>query len=382
VSRGNDDLARIQVRRVSPESLAWAEGLTVHLPRTLVGDSGLADALARGGQLAVPARMRTALGDAATALRIRAAFTPHPPLSSKLPFSYRHVPAPIRSLAAVAIGRAQRRRAHQWAAFPGWPLDLSADFLADLADPPAASAPAAPAPVVLTHDIDSPEGLRALVDRFLPIEEAAGARSTSYVVPCAWPLDEGLLEEIRARGHELGIHGYDHSNLTPFASPAERRVRLDAARPLVERYGSVGYRAPSLLRTEALLEDLGGRYRYDSSIPTSGGLFPVPNNGCATARPFRIGRMLEIPITLPRDGSLRFLGYGPREILPLWISCARTIRRARGIVVLLTHCESRFSGNPAMLDVYSRFLDSLGGAGGFTWQTAAAVEAGFTATAP
>ena len=67
-------------------------------------------------------------------------------------------------------------------------------------------------------------------------------------------------------------------------------------------------------RTRALLRDLSGRYRYDTSIPTSGGLFPVPNNGCASARPFATEGMLELPLSMPRDGSLRFLGYSPGEI--------------------------------------------------------------------
>ena len=70
------------------------------------------------------------------------------------------------------------------------------------------------------------------------------------------------------------MHGYDHSNLTLFAGSEERRRRVTAARPLIEQYGIIGYRAPSLLRTPELLEELATLYRYDSSIPTSGGLFP------------------------------------------------------------------------------------------------------------
>jgi peptidoglycan/xylan/chitin deacetylase (PgdA/CDA1 family) len=172
-------------------------------------------------------------------------------------------------------------------------------------------------------------------------------------------VDEGAVREVGGRGHDVGVHGYDHSNLTPFADAAERKRRLDAARPFAERYGSVGYRAPSLLRTRALLRDLAGRYHYDSSIPTSGGLFPVPNNGCATARPFTIEGIRELPLTMPRDGSLRFLGYSPAEIARLWIECADLIARSGGVVVLLTHCERRFSGDERMFDAYRRFLEYI-----------------------
>src|SRR5207247_2585030 len=110
----------------------------------------------------------------------------------------------------------------------------------------------------------------------------------SLVVPCGWPLDYGQLDEIHQRGNEIGVHGYDHSNRTAFVDPVQRRDRLAAGKRALERYAPLGYRAPSLLRTKELLEDLASFYAYDSSIPTSGGLFPVPNNGCASARPFEL----------------------------------------------------------------------------------------------
>jgi peptidoglycan/xylan/chitin deacetylase (PgdA/CDA1 family) len=242
----------------------------------------------------------------------------------------------------------------QWAAFPTFPLDLSADFVADLERGTAVIPDATP--VLVSHDIDSPEGLQNLVRDFLPLEEAAGARSANYIVPCAWPVDDDAVKEVIARGHEVGVHGTDHSNRTPFLDTPARRERLDRGRAFGERYGAIGYRAPSLLRTRALLQDLATRYRYDSSIPTSGGLFPIPNNGCASARPYRLGELVEIPVSMPRDGSLRFLGYSARQILRLWIDCAERIAAARGVVVLLTHCEARFSGNSAMLGAYQGFL--------------------------
>jgi peptidoglycan/xylan/chitin deacetylase (PgdA/CDA1 family) len=361
-------------RIAAPARAAWAAGLNLRLP------AGVAAALAPdgAGDLGEAAATfgRDRLAAAATALRERAAFTAARPASSRLPISYHYIPAPLRMAAARLIGRRRRRQVDRWAAFPGWPLDLSADFLADLAADPGEAPPTGPTPVLLTHDLDSPEGLRNLIARFLDIEEAAGARSADYVVPCAWPIDHGLLEEARARGHEIGVHGYDHANRTPFAAPEERRRRLDAPRPLVERYGVAGYRAPSLLRSPALLDDLNGRYLYDSSVPTSGGLFPVPNNGCASARPFRLRGMWEIPITLPRDGSLLFLGHGAAEILSMWRDCADRIARAGGVVCLLTHCEDRFSGGAEMLGIYRRFVEETAADPRFVFTTPAALAQG------
>ncbi len=334
---------------------AWAEGRRVSIPADM--PSRLHWKVSASGDLTLDATSMPASASDVAALRERAAFTDRAPASARLPVSYQRVPGRLRAAIASMIGRWNRGRADRWAAFPGWPVDLSVDFLGDVST--HANARTGPAPVVLTHDIDSPEGLRSLVSRFLPLEEEAGATSTSFIVPCGWEVDEGLASQISGRGHDIGVHGYDHSNLTPFAAADERVRRLDAAEPFARRHGAVGYRAPSLLRTRALLRDLAGRYRYDSSIPTSGGLFPVPNNGCASARPFTVEGIRELPLSMPRDGSLRFLGYSPDEIASLWIDSADLIARAGGVVVLLTHCERRFSGDEPMLAAYRRLLEHV-----------------------
>jgi peptidoglycan/xylan/chitin deacetylase (PgdA/CDA1 family) len=349
--------------------LAWAEGLSFCIPAEVVRRTGLDRQRTGSGEIIISGD--TGAPDTADyqSLRMRAAYTSRP-TSARLPFSYRRIPGWMRSLLASAVGRWHRSRTHSWAAFPQWPLDLSVDFLADLCNSTGKVPAGGATPVILSHDLDSAEGLRNVVRDFLPIEEEVGARSTNYVVPCGWPLDEGLLRDLAARGHEIGVHGYDHSNLTAFASDAERRRRLDAACAAMTEYTAVGYRAPSLLRSAPLLRDLASRYRYDSSIPTSGGLFPTPNNGCATARPFRIGSILEIPLTLPRDGSLRFLGFAPDEILDCWTTLANVIAASRGVVVILTHCEERFSGNRPMREAYREFVCRIAASDMFYWTTA------------
>jgi hypothetical protein len=102
-------------------------------------------------------------------------------------------------------------------------------------------------------------------------------------------------------------------------------------------------------------------------MPTSGGLFPVPNNGCASARPFWVGEIAELPLTIPRDGSLLFLGHSSYEILEIWINCAKGISRSGGVVVLLAHCEARFSGNTSMLKAYRGFLEFVASSEHFVW---------------
>lgn len=292
-------------------------------------------------------------------IRLYAAYTNTPPISSLLPINYQYLPSFVRNTIARLIGRTKQAQIARWANFPAWPLDLSSDFIADLSAQKPSYFTQGRTPVLLSHDIDSPEGLTNAVQYFLDIEEAVGARSANYIVPSAWKINHSKLNMMFERGHEIGIHGFNHSNKTPFLSSKERQKRLLSALPLIKKYHIKGYRAPSLLRTRELLQDLATIYCYDSSIPTSGGAFPVPNNGCASARPFRVEGLWEIPLSMPRDGSLLFLGYSSNDILNTWIQCANLIAKSGGVVNLLTHCENRFSGKSPMRAIYKQFLEYL-----------------------
>ena len=337
--------------------LAWALGQRITIPAALVESGGVG--ISDNDGIHVLQQIAGTAEDV-EGLRLRAAFTNKRPLSSLLPFSYQRVNPRIRSLIAKGLGLTSRLSTKPitsaGSSFPDFPLDLSADFLADLAGGPPSCCDK-PTPVVLTHDLDSHEGLINFISRFAPLEEEFGGRSSNFVPACAWPLDHERLTSLRKLGHEVGVHGFDHSNRTAFLPQTKRDQRLDAATPLWKQYDATGYRAPSLLRTRILLASLAGRYQYDSSIPTAGGLFPVPNNGCATARPFIVEGIAELPLSMPRDGSLRFLGYSPEAIFRIWLECADRIAASGGVVVLLTHCEDRFSGNDAMLKTYRSFLE-------------------------
>jgi len=350
--------------------LAWADGLYISCPQYLLNvllPKGSSISLSEQTitDLVFNREMTERLIKAHQDTLLHAAFTNTQPLSSRLPLNYQKIPAPIRDMIANIMGRRARKKMNSWAKFPTWPLDLSADFIADLLGQSPSPFATGPTPVLLTHDLDTPDGLKNLNQYFLSIEENVGARSANYIVPCAWKIDHGLLSETARRGHEIGIHGYDHSNKTPFLSSSERQKRLSAPASLINHYHIQGYRAPSLLRTQALLQDLANIYRYDSSIPTSGGKFPISNNGCASARPFHVAGIWEIPLSMPRDGSMLFLGYSPKEILNTWIQCADLIAKSGGIVNLLTHCEYRFSGKESMRKIYQQFLDYLVNCGKF-----------------
>jgi hypothetical protein len=165
-------LQRVIVRSVGGrEPAAWAEGRTVSLREDLLDRSGWRRFLDSSGQLSLPADAMLATDEDVTRLREQAAFTDRPPASSRLPVSYQQVPGWARAIVGSAVGRWNRSRSDRWARFPAWPLDLSADFVADMTGAAPRAAASAKTPVLLTHDIDSPEGLERLVSEFLPLEE-------------------------------------------------------------------------------------------------------------------------------------------------------------------------------------------------------------------
>ncbi|MEW5691887.1 MAG: polysaccharide deacetylase family protein [Candidatus Hydrogenedentota bacterium] len=285
------------------------------------------------------------------------------PFSAMLPFSYQKVDYRIRWFIASLLARMNYLKFKIRPVFPDWPLDLSADCIEDLDrflnHSDRVKNKGVKTPVILTHDIDNPESLKKLND-FLNIEEKFDIPSTIFIVPKGWKLEDIILDEALAKGNELGVHGYNHDNKTPFLKDDLIRKRMEEILPFIKRYNIKGYRSPSLLRTENLFRILKEYFIYDSSIPNSGTMLSLQSNGCASARSFIINEgFKEVPITLPSDASLLFLGYSPSEILKMWIELSELISESGGIVVLLTHCEKRYSGNSAMLNIYEKYLTYL-----------------------
>jgi len=126
------DLVTVSVADASAHiHLEWATGRTFSLPAEVVhlllstGGKRIKDAIV------LPSKLPFIRPEWVESLRLRAGFTEKRPISSRLPFSYQFVPAFLRSVLAAMIGRKKRTQQDQWARFPSWPLDLSADFLAD-----------------------------------------------------------------------------------------------------------------------------------------------------------------------------------------------------------------------------------------------------------
>jgi hypothetical protein len=249
--------------------------------------------------------------------------------------------------------------------FPAWPLEQSLDQLLRfytrcllLAGDKRELAfdwfwPASyRAALILTHDVESADGLRLAIE-LADLEEERGLRSSFNIVARWYPIDEGILDELLERGFELGVHGVYHDR-SMFASRAAFESQLPIVREMAARIRAVGFRSPATHRVFEWLADLP--LAYDCSVPHSDPFEPIPG-GCCSLWPFFIGEVVELPYTLPQDHTL-FTLLGHRSIA-LWQKQLESIEQLHGLVELLTHPDPGYLGDRSKRALYVEFLDAI-----------------------
>jgi peptidoglycan/xylan/chitin deacetylase (PgdA/CDA1 family) len=293
------------------------------------------------------------------------------PMVSRLPFDYSLLPMWLIGLAARLLNRP--RDLSRLPAFPAYPLDYSADLLfglrlGNLSTYPLAWPEGRRFAIVLTHDVDTAWVFKhpPWLDCFLAAEEENGFRSAWYVVPIhiRGQRVRQALAALARRGHELGVHGYNHDAGLPDLPAEILCAKLQRARELVAEFEPhhLGYRAPWLSRSDVMygaLEEAG--YLYDTSRPTvdfqrgNRGA----NNGCCTLFPFLQGRLVLLPISLPQDAMIGSLGMSPQRFWDWILGLIETIKARHGVVVISTHLQPHHSANPPMFEGYRRILKAL-----------------------
>jgi ribosomal protein S18 acetylase RimI-like enzyme len=200
---------------------------------------------------------------------------------------------------------------------------------------------------VLTHDVETAEGqrhIRAVAD----LDASFGFRSSFNFVPERYQVDHGLVDELKARGFEVGVHGLKHDG-RDFRSENEFRRRAERINHHLHKLGAVGFRAPLTLRHPKWMQALD--IEYDSSFFDTDHYEPI-SGGTLSIWPFRIGRFIELPYTLPQDYTLAsVLG----ELTPrLWLEKLAFIRDHHGLALLNTHPDYLLA--PTTWRIYSEFL--------------------------
>ena len=208
------------------------------------------------------------------------------------------------------------------------------------------------AAAILTHDVESAEGLR-LAPELADLEEERGLRSSFNVVASWYPVDEGILRELRGRGFEIGLHGlrHDHSLFTTHEVFQRQLPAIDEA---ARAFEAVGFRSPSTHRVHEWLGELP--LSYDCSVPHSDPLEPMPG-GCCTLWPYFIGDLVEMPYTLPQDHTL-FTVLG-KTTVDDWLAQVDAVERRHGLIQCLSHPDPGYLGDADKRAIYAELLDAL-----------------------
>jgi len=208
------------------------------------------------------------------------------------------------------------------------------------------------AAVVLTHDVESAAGLRNAA-RIADIEEEHGMRSSFNIVADEYPIDWGIVAELRDRGFELGVHGVHHDR-SMFRSRADFESQQPELRRMAERLGADGFRSPATHRVHDWLGDLP--VAYDCTVPMSDPYEPQPG-GCCSPWPYFIESLVELPWSLSQDHTvLTLLGQSSPD---LWIRQVDLIERQAGLVQCLTHPDPGYLGESRNEAVYAELLQHL-----------------------
>ena len=209
---------------------------------------------------------------------------------------------------------------------------------------------------VLTHDIETAEGQR-LAPILADIEEGLGFRSMFNFVPNLYPLDMGLIHELAQRGFEIGVHGLNHDNklFDSFELFVSRSKRINEC---LKTFQARGFRAPLTIRNPEWMQLLD--IEYDLSFFDTDPYEPIPG-GVMSIWPFRIGKFLEFPYTLPQDSTLYLF---MEETSPnIWFEKIAYLEKYHGMALVIVHPD--YSGDGKLKEIYRTFLRTMKGKTGY-----------------
>ncbi|MEO8268797.1 MAG: hypothetical protein ABI557_03690 [Aureliella sp.] len=203
---------------------------------------------------------------------------------------------------------------------------------------------------IVTHDIETLEGV-SRVERLASLEEKLGIRSAWYFVPAKYKIDSGLLDDLRARGHEVGVHGYNHDGQL-FSSKRlfqQRTIKINA---IARAWQATGFRAPMMHRQLSWMQSL--EFNYDASCFDIDPFQAMPG-GVGGVWPFIVGSLVELPCTLPQDHTL-FVTL-QQQSTDVWRDKLELIRKLRGMAMCIVHPD--YLSTPKNWDLHRELLELM-----------------------
>ncbi len=204
--------------------------------------------------------------------------------------------------------------------------------------------------LVLTHDVEKMEGqghVRAVAD----LEESLGFRSSFNFIPERYAIDLELVDDLKRRGFEVGIHGLRHDGKL-FLSKSGFDERCDRINACLKEYGAVGFRSPLTHRNPEWMQAL--KIEYDLSFFDTDPYEPMPG-GTMSIFPYFLGHFVELPYTLMQDYTLA--SFLKEETPKFWLDKIEFIEQLNGMALVNSHPD--YLRNDRTWNVYASFLKSM-----------------------
>jgi len=220
--------------------------------------------------------------------------------------------------------------------------------------------------VVLTHDVEGPEGL-AKCRQLAEFEITLGFRSSFNFIPeGTYEVPESLREWLTARGFEVGVHDLAHDG-SLFRSRKGFKKKVGQVNRYLKAWDASGFRSGFMLRNLDWIHELDIEYDastfdtdpFEPQPQGTGTIFPfwipvlppsarsrAPFSPSATAEEsiaLRRGGYFELPYTLPQDSTLFLLLREPSP--KIWLKKTEWIAERGGMSLVNVHPDYvRFDG--------------------------------------
>lgn len=228
--------------------------------------------------------------------------------------------------------------------FPKWPVDFTVDTLHETLLRMAMNAmgtrrvpfiwfwpEGAASCLMMTHDVETTHGV-GFASALMDLDDTHGIKASFQVVPGGrYEVPGEFVQEIRERGFELNVHDLNHDG-SLFQNHTEFLFQAAKINEHVHAFQSLGFRSGAMYRNQDWFEELD--ILYDMSVPNVAHLEPQ-HGGCCTVMPYRIGEILELPLTMTQDYSL-FHILGDYSI-GLWKRECDQILGHNGLISFIVH---------------------------------------------
>jgi hypothetical protein len=203
---------------------------------------------------------------------------------------------------------------------------------------------------VLTHDVEGEEGIQ-FIEQVADLEESLGFRSSINFVPLGYHIPPALLQSLKDRGFEIGIHGLKHNGKL-FSSERNFMKQANSINNYLKEFNSRGFRSPLMHRQPEWLQAL--EIDYDLSFFDTDPYEPLPG-GTMSIWPFFLGHFIELPYTLVQDSTLMYVlnQNSPR----IWLEKLNFIAKYYGMALLNSHPD--YLRDKKCFPIYAEFLQYI-----------------------